>query len=77
MGRPLKRAASASRIKIDLPIGPPIGYRTRRVEVTLDERQRQALKALYTGLLEDGHRLLRTQDAIRFVLDKVADAMGE
>ena len=77
-GRPKK-----PQIKLVVPTARETqGYQVRRLDCSLDARQRQALRIIYDGLLVEGEtlaggkRIDRTQDAVRWLLDQAADALG-
>ena len=62
--------------------GDAAGYQVRRLDCSLDLRQRLVLRLIYDGLqlegetLRGGRPVVKTQDAVRWLLDQAADAIG-
>ena len=62
--------------------GDAAGYQVRRLDCALDRRQRLALRLIYDGLQLEGETLagggpiVKTQDAIRWLLDQAANSIG-
>lgn len=80
--KPVAEAALTKRIEISAPYaGEANGYQVRRLDAMLDPRQRKALRLIFDGLqlegetLANGRPLTRTQDAVRWMLDKAAEAL--
>lgn len=66
-------------VALELPMlrHPAAGYQQRRIDVTLDGRQAQAWRDLFDGLEaagEFGARIATQGDAIRYLLNRLADA---
>jgi len=81
--KPVAEAALTQRVNISAPYaGEANGYQVRRLDATLDARQRRALRLIFDGLqlegetLTNGRPLTRTQDAVRWLLDKAATELG-
>tara|TARA_R110002110_G_C13342617_1_gene707814 strand:- start:641 stop:937 length:297 start_codon:yes stop_codon:yes gene_type:complete len=81
--KPVAEAALTQRVNISAPYaGEANGYQVRRLDATLDARQRRALRLIFDGLqlegetLSNGRPLTRTQDAVRWLLDKAATELG-
>ena len=81
--KPVAEAALTQHVNISAPYaGEANGYQVRRLDATLDARQRRALRLIFDGLqlegetLTNGRPLTRTQDAVRWLLDKAATELG-
>lgn len=74
---PVRPAPKPQRIaSVGIPWLPTNGYLPRYIEGSLKLRQRIALALIHQGIVESGVRVRSHTDALRLVLDKIADEIG-
>lgn len=61
---------------VSVPWLPSNGYVTRRFDGKMSLRQGVALRLIHEGIKESGAKIHSPTDAIRYVLDKIADEVG-
>lgn len=61
---------------ISVPWRPSNGYVTRSFDGRMSVRQGVALRLIHEGIKETGAKIHSPTDALRFVLDRIADKIG-